>query len=147
MKFQKLSHALRRKLIRRIFIIAAVLSIYPASVLTFTYIHVFKSDFEGGRHGKLDAYRHTLASATISYTIGEWAVSFATNIMEFGSKESNKMDRHNNRLGGKIGSTVQSFSELEPAVRKSIEGGTVMSSDPDQSTWLPPEKWSHARMW
>ena len=41
---------------------------YPAVVLGYTWTYVLMSDFEGGRHGPLDAYRHTLASAFVSYT-------------------------------------------------------------------------------
>ncbi len=65
---------MKRRLLKRAAAIALILCIYPAGVIVFTWSYVLKSDFEGGRNGKLDAYRHSLASATVAYTLGEWAV-------------------------------------------------------------------------
>jgi hypothetical protein len=106
-----------RKLLRRVSAFAALLSVYPICVLVFTWSHFLNSDFKGGRHGPLDAYRHALASATVSYTLGAWAVDAVTNIFEWNDRDSNKMDRHNNKIGASIGSSVRSFREIEPAVR------------------------------
>ena len=106
-----------------------------------------QSDFKGGRHGQLDAYRHALASATVSYTLGEWAVNLVTSVFEWNDKDSNKMDRHNNRIGAKIGSKVKSFSEIEPAVLERVKLGSEDVSDINQITWLPTKKWSEGRLW
>ena len=106
-----------------------------------------KSDFEGGRNGKLDAYRHSLASATVSYTLGEWAVSLTTWIFESNEKQSNKMDTHNNRIGARIGSNARSLSDIEPSVREAVLRGHVFATDPEQITWLPSSKWRNARLW
>ena len=120
---------------------------YPLCVLAFTWSHVLRSDLSGGRHGQLDAYRHTLASATVSYTLGEWAVNLTTSVFEWDDKDSNKMDRQNNRIGAGIGSTVESFSEIEPAVLQSVRKGAVNSADLNQITWLSVQKWRDGRLW
>lgn len=137
----------KRKTSRRLYALAALLSIYPVSVLVFTWSHVSRSDLEGGRHGQLDAYRHALASATVSHTLGEWAVDLVTCIFEWNDKQSNEMDRHNNRIGASIGSNVKSFREIEPAVRRAVLNGTVDSDDLDQITWLSSNKWRDGRFW
>ena len=70
-----------------------------------------------------------------------------TSIFEWNDKDSNMMDRHNNRLGACIGSQVESFSEIEPAVRKAVLSGKVDARDRDQVTWLPEAKWRDGRLW
>lgn len=127
--------------------LGAILGIYPAFVLTFTWAQVLKSDFQGGRHGPLDAYRHALASATVSHTLGEWAVKLSTAIMERDNKAPNRMDRHNNRIGARIGSNAGSLRELEAAVRQSVRHGRINATDPNQITWLPESAWRKARLW
>jgi hypothetical protein len=120
---------------------------YPAAVLAFTWGHVFSSDLLGGRHGPLDAYRHTLASAFVSYTLHPQAVQWVTQLMEGNEKRSSIMDRHNNANGARIGGSVQSISEIEPAVWASIAGGQINSTNPQQSTWLPKEDWRQGKLW
>jgi hypothetical protein len=137
----------KRKILRRLCAFAAVLSVYPVFVLVFTWSHVLRSDFGGGRHGQLDAYRHALASAVVSYTLGEWAVTTATGVLEWNDKDSNRMDRHNNRIGAAIGSSVESFREIEPAVRKSVLNGEVDTTDLSHITWLRESKWRDGRLW
>ena len=106
-----------------------------------------RSDLPGGRHGHLDAYRHSLASATVSYTLGEWAVNLVTSVFEWDDKDSNGMDRHNNRIGAGIGSRVESFHEIEPAVLQSVRKGAVNAANSNQITWLPANKWRDGRFW
>jgi hypothetical protein len=139
--------SMKRKLPRRLWALAALLSLYPVFVLLFTWFHVLRSDFEGGRHGPLDAYRHALASATVSYTLGEWAVNLVTFIFERADKDSNKMDRHNNTLGASIGSRIKSFHEIEPAVRQSVLEGEVDTLEVGQARWLPERRWREGRFW
>ena len=137
----------KRKLLLRLTALTVLLSIYPLSVLTYTWTCVFRSDLEGGRHGPLDAYRHALASAVVPYTLHERAVDLITTLMESRGKDSNKMDRHNNRIGAQIGASSKSFHDLEPAVRQSVLNGTINSTNANQITWLPKEKWRRARIW
>ena len=137
----------KQKTLLRLTALTIFLSIYPLSVLTYTWTCVFRSDLEGGRHGPLDAYRHTLASAVVSYTLHERAVDLITTLMESKGKDSNKMDRHNNRIGSQIGATSKSFRDLEPAVRQTVQNGTINSTNTNQITWLPKEKWRRARIW
>ena len=138
---------MKKKLMRLIIIFALIMCIYPACVLGFTWYHVLTSDFKGGRNGQLDAYRHTLASATVSYTLGEWAVNLTTWIFESKGRESNKMDIHNNRIGANIGSDAKSFCDIEPAVYHAVEKGKVFAVNPNQVTWLPPSKWHDRKLW
>ncbi len=137
----------KRKLLRRFLAVTALLSIYPLCVLAFTWSHVLKSDLQGGRHGQLDAYRHALASATVSYTLGDWAVNLVSAIFEWNNKDSNKMDIHNNRVGASIGSRVKSFRDIEPTVRQSVKTGTVNATDTNQITWLPTDLWRDEKLW
>jgi hypothetical protein len=116
-------------------------------VLFYTWSCVFRSDFEGGRHGQLDAYRHALASAVVAYTLDERAVNLTTKLMEFKGKDSSRMDRHNNLIGAQIGAQTKSFQELEPSVRKAVLDGAVNSTNANQITWLPKAKWRDGRIW
>lgn len=135
------------KKMRRLFIIAAIVLAYPAFVLGYTWSHVFTSDFEGGRHGPLDAYRHALASSVVAYTLGKPAVDLVTDLFESKGRASNAMDTQNNRIGAGIGLNAKSFGELEPTVRKAVSEGGVSASSSDQITWLPPAKWRKGLIW
>ncbi len=57
------------------------------------------------------------------------------------------MDIHNNRIGAAIGSKANSFSEIEPTVRKAVTNGDVFAVNSDQITWLPPSKWGARKLW
>ena len=132
---------------RRLVISAIILLIYPAFVIGYTWTHVLRSDLEGGRHGPLDAYRHTLASAVVSHTLGEWAVKLVTTVFESSGKESNKMDRKNNFIGAAIGRSTESFGELEPRVREQVSDGSELSEVAGQITWLPSDRWRDSKLW
>jgi hypothetical protein len=119
--------------LKRIGVLTLVLSAYPMLVLIYTWGYVLRSDLEGGRHGPLDAYRHVLASAVVSYTLGEKAVDITTGLME--SK------------GAQIGSIANSFNDIEPLVHQKVLVGAVNSTDSSQITWLPEEKWREAFFW
>jgi hypothetical protein len=95
----------------------------------------------------LDAYRHALASAVVSYTIGEWPVDLMTRLMERNHQASHEMDRHNNRIGARIGSSVQAFGQIEPAVRLAVRDGAVDAKDADQIRWLPKPEWRERKLW
>lgn len=137
----------KRKILLRLGALALLLSIYPLCVLIYTWSCVFRADLEGGRHGPLDAYRHALASAVVSYTLDARAVGLITTLFESSGKDSNTMDRHNNHLGARIGASAKSFRELEPLVRQAVLDGTADSTDTNQITWLRNEKWRAGRIW
>lgn len=120
---------------------------YPALVLGYTWSHVGRSDLPGGRNGPLYAYRHTLASAVVAFTLSPRAVEWVTVLMEFGGSEESVMDRHNNQLGSFIGSTVRSFAEIEQTVRAKVLGGTTNGADPAHASWLGPEHWGDGWLW
>lgn len=136
-----------KRWIRRFGILAILLLIYPVFVLGYTWTHVFRSDFEGGRNGPLDAYRHALASAVVSHTLGEWAVELVTTVFESSGQESGQMDRKNNSIGAAIGQNAKSLAEIEPTVRNQVSKGAERSDQVGQITWLPRERWSDARLW
>jgi preprotein translocase subunit SecF len=138
---------MKRRMIQRAAATVVILAVYPASVIIFTWSFVLRSDFEGGRNGPLDAYRHSLASALVANTLGAWAVDVTTWIFESGGRDTNRMDAHNNRIGAAIGSKARSVSDIEPAVRQAVENGRMSSSDPDQITWLPPLRWRDHKLW
>ncbi len=130
-----------------IVIVAILLSAYPAFVLGYTWSHVASASFPGGRHGPLDAYRHTLASAVVAFTLSPRAVELITLVMEGGAKRSSAMDQHNNRIGARVGSEARSFAEIQPAVYALVQRGAVGASDPGQITWLPPADWRQGLLW
>jgi len=127
--------------------VVLLLSAYPAFVLGYTWSHVASAGFPGGRHGPLDAYRHTLASAVVAFTLSPYAVELITQVMEGNAKRSSAMDRHNNRIGAMVGSQARSFAEIQPAVYALVQRGAVEASDPRQITWLPPADWRKGLLW
>jgi hypothetical protein len=141
----------RRKKPKSVFLKLAfagfLLCAYPAFVLGYTWIHVAMANFPGGKYGPLDAYRHTLASAVVSYTLGQRVVQLVTLAMESEAKRSSVMDRHNNRIGATVGSQARSFADLQPTVHALVQQGTVEAAHPDQITWLPPEEWRSGWLW
>ena len=137
----------KKRTVKRWLGFAILLSIYPFFVLLYTWVLVIKSDFEGGRHGPLDAYRHVLASTVVSYTLNERAVKFTTSLFEPNQTESNKMDRHNNQIGAHLGSKVNSFFDIEPLVHQAISEGATNSTQQNQVTWLSEDKWRDSLLW
>ncbi len=121
----------------------AVAGLYPAFVLGTTYAHWFSVDLPGGRNGPADAYRHTLASATVAYTGSPRWVEWVTQVMENGGygDAARVMDAHNNRLGARIGDQAGSWGEMQAAVLAAVKAGDVQVADDDRITWLPPERW------
>ncbi|MGC3981436.1 MAG: hypothetical protein QM808_09270 [Steroidobacteraceae bacterium] len=137
----------RIRTLLKIIAISILIFAYPAFVLGYTWSHVASSDLPGGRNGPLDAYRHTLASAVVAYTLNARAVEWVTAVMEAPGRPSNLMDRHNNRLGASIGSHVQSFVEIEPLVSVRVRDGQINATSAAQVTWLPPSRWRSDRLW
>jgi hypothetical protein len=133
---------LRRRL-RLLAAVTVVLGAYPAFVLGTVYAQWFRADLPGGRNGPSDAYRHTLASATVAYTTSPRVVAWVTAFMENDGRGSAMrwMDAHNNRIGARIGAQATSWSEMQARVRASIAAGTIGATDENQITWLPRERW------
>lgn len=127
--------------------VGLVLATYPAFVLTCTWSYVLQSPLPGGRHGPLDAYRHTLASAIVAYTLDARAVHLVNRVMERRGTRANAMDIHNNLIGAAIGSHAARFSDIEPMVMRSVEAGDVDAASPDQTTWLPASDWQEGFAW
>jgi len=131
---------------RRIRLIAAtglVLAAYPAFVLGTVYAHWFRMDFPGGRNGPSDAYRHSLASATVAYTTSPRLVALVTSVMEDDGQGNpmRAMDAHNNRIGARIGATATSWNDMQAQVLHAVQSGTVDATNADQITWLPQPWW------
>jgi hypothetical protein len=119
------------------------LSLYPAFVLCTVYAATLRSDLPGGRHGPKDAYRHSLASATVAYTGSPRFVEWVTAVMENGGDggPDRAMDAHNNRIGARIGANAESWAGMRAAVLAAVEAGGIEAEDDDRITWLPPERW------
>jgi hypothetical protein len=117
-------------------------SAYAAFVLGYTWSHVAHSSLPGGRYGPLDAYRHTLASAAVAFTLSPRAVDLTTWFMERRDDDTNLMDRRNNQIGAAIGVHARSFSAIEPAVRAEVSRGAVNARDAIQLT-----PWRASRFW
>lgn len=132
----------RRKALRALLVLAVVVA-YPAFVLASVYATTLRSDLPGGRNGPKDAYRHSLASATVAYTGSARWVEWATQFMEHGDggDAANAMDRHNNRLGARIGARARSWSEMRTDVLAAVQAGGIDVEDENRITWLPPDRW------
>jgi len=137
----------KRPWLRRLMLASLIMAAYPTFVLTYTWSHVLQSPLPGGRHGPLDAYRHTLASAVVAYTLHARAIDLVNGVMERRGKRSNQMDIHNNLIGAGIGSRADRFSDIEPAVARSVAAGGIDAPSPDQTTWLPPGDWEEGFAW
>jgi hypothetical protein len=133
----------KRRRFRRLAAAAIVIGAYPAFVLTGTYWHFFQADFPGGRNGPADAYRHSLASAIVAYTLSPRCVDWVTAVMERGGagNPSRAMDAHNNRLGARIGAAAGSWDAMQEAVLAAVNHGAIDARSPDQITWLAPGAW------
>ncbi len=133
---------LKRWLLRSL-VIVGLLSIYPAFVLGTVYAHWFSAALPGGRDGPGDAYRHSLASATVAYTGSPRFVEWVTAVMEDGGQgnTAHAMDAHNNRLGAHIGAHANNWNEMQAAVLAAVNAGGVQVEDDHRITWLPPERW------
>ncbi|MEO7344546.1 MAG: hypothetical protein ABIU85_06890 [Methylotenera sp.] len=125
----------------------SLISIYPVFVLSYVWRECFVSDFEGGKSGQLDAYRHTLASAVVAYTSSPKVVDLVTVFMERKERSDNLMDRHNNLIGAKIGLTAKSFSQINTLVRQQVSRGTENAIENSQSTWLARPYWGKSLFW
>jgi hypothetical protein len=132
-----------RPWLRRGAVAFALLAAYPVFVLGSVYATVLRSDFPGGQNGPKDAYRHTLASATVAYTVSPRLVAWVTRIMEHGEggDAANAMDRHNNRIGAGIGARAESWTQMRTDVLAAVKAGGVDTADDHRITWLPPEQW------
>ncbi len=137
----------KKKIALTFILLLGILAIYPSFIFGYTLSHVAKSGFPGGRYGPLDAYRHTLASALVAYTLNEEAVSLVTKVMESENRDFDLMDQHNNRIGAKIGTSAKAFSDIEPTVREFVENGTVNSNNENQVTWLSANRWVDGWAW
>ena len=135
----------QRRRWRRAAIAALLLVAYPAFVLGATYQQFFRADLPGGRNGPADAYRHSLASAIVAYTLSPRCVEWVTDVMERGGdgNASRAMDAHNNHIGARIGATAPSWNEMQEAVRNAVRDGAVDATDPDRITWLPASRWQN----
>lgn len=128
---------------RMLAVVALALGLYPVFILGMVYATVLRSDLPGGRHGPRDAYRHSLASATVAYTGSPRWVAWVTTVMEHDGRgdAARAMDAHNNMLGARIGAAATSWSGMRAAVLAAVRAGEVDARDPDRITWLPPSRW------
>ena len=137
------ANAERRRLWRRLLVVGVLLGAYPAFVMTATYTQFFAADLPGGRNGPADAYRHSLASAIVAYTLSPRCVDWVTAVMERGGEgnAARAMDAHNNRLGARIGATAGSWNAMQQAVLAAVKNGAIDARSPEQITWLAPSAW------
>lgn len=136
-----------RKIDKKWIILAGVLSIYPVFVLGYVWYNCFISELRGGENGQLDAYRHSLASAVVAYTLSPAVVEIFTEVTEFPDGSAYEMDRHNNNIGKTIGSQAASFNEINGLVQAAVQNGAENSTDPKQITWLDESTWGTYWLW
>lgn len=136
-------------------VLIGILATFCLGLLIYVWSNVWLKELPGGRHGPLDAYRHTLASAVLTYSLdntvydgfGLKAVEFVCWIMESGDLRSNQMDRHNNLLGSRLSKQAIAFSQIETKVETAVDQGMINSNDPNQVTWLPEADWRKGLLW
>ncbi len=145
--------AKKRKLITwRFWLLLLLLPcVYSASVLYFVYTNVWSSGLKGGGNGPADAYRHSLASALVAHTLSPKVVDLVTYFMENQGEDDplHAMDRHNNRLGAKIGASIplswHSVDKVNQAIRKKVDNGKINATDPNQIRFMPKNYWRNNR--
>ncbi|WP_313319711.1 hypothetical protein [Stenotrophomonas sp.] len=122
---------------------AVALAAYPCFVLGTVYWNFFQAGLPGGRNGPADAYRHSLASAIVGYTLSPRCVDWVSKVMENDGQgnASRAMDAHNNRIGARIGAAAPSWAAMLRDVRAAVEHGAVDAASTDQITWLAPSAW------
>ncbi|MCC8535921.1 hypothetical protein ACDH70_02265 [Xanthomonas axonopodis pv. poinsettiicola] len=128
----------------RVIVLAAlVLAAYPAFVLIAVYAQWLGAGLAGGRNGPADAYRHSLASAIVAYTLSPRCVDLVTAMMERGGQgnASRAMDAHNNAIGARIGAAAPSWAAMQREVRAAVDHGAIDARSPDQITWRAPAAW------
>lgn len=133
----------RRRPWRLLVLAVLVLAVYPAFVLVAVYRPWFDANLPGGRNGPADAYRHSLASAIVAYTLSPRCVDWVTAIMERDGQgnASRAMDAHNNRIGARLGAAAPSWAAMQRDVRAAVDHGAIDAVSPDQITWLAPAAW------
>ena len=121
----------------------ALLAAYPAFVLGAVYAQWFGAGLPGGRNGPADAYRHSLASAIVAYTLSPRCVDWVTALMERGGEgnPSRAMDAHNNRIGARLGAAAPTWTAMQREVRAAVDHGAIDARSPDQITWRAPVAW------
>ncbi len=122
----------------------ALALIFSFWLLASTYAIILRSGLPGGSDGPMDAYRHTLASAQLSYCLGSGVVTVFTRLTERHPerRKDDAMDTHNNLVGAAIGAKAHSLREVRAEVRHRVQAGGVDRTDPGQVTWLPAAYWS-----
>ncbi len=122
-------------------------SLYPTFVLSFVWWHCYQSPFIGGKNGPLDAYRHSLASAVVSYTASPTCVDIVTFWMEGQNQPANLMDQHNNAIGKQIGITANALTDLPAITSTKILQGKINAKDANQITFMPKNWWQESLLW
>lgn len=120
-----------------------VLAAYPAFVMIAVYAQWFAAALPGGRNGPADAYRHSLASAIVAYTLSPRCVDWVTAVMERGGRgnPSRAMDAHNNRIGARLGAAAPTWTAMQREVRAAVDHGAIDARSPEQITWRAPDAW------
>ena len=119
------------------------LAAYPLFVLVAVYAQWLGAGLPGGRNGPADAYRHSLASAVVAYTLSPRCVDWVTAVMERDGRgnASRAMDAHNNRIGARIGAAAPSWAAMQREVRAAVDHGAIDARSSDQITWRAPAAW------
>lgn len=128
-------------------LVMALAFFYVLLVLGFVWWHCYKSPLKAGANGPLDAYRHTFASAVVTYTTSPKVVKAVSRLMEYKNRPANLMDKHNNVIGIEIGLQAKSLDEIDAQVVERVSKGIVNAGNREQITWLPPQYWGRAFLW
>jgi hypothetical protein len=133
----------RRRWRLRVLAVLVALGAYPAFVMIAVYSQWFAADLPGGRNGPADAYRHSLASAIVAYTLSPRCVGWVTAVMERGGQgnPSRAMDAHNNAIGAHLGASAENWTAMQREVRAAVDHGAIDARSPEQITWRAPEAW------
>ncbi|WP_234882456.1 hypothetical protein, partial [Xanthomonas perforans] len=122
----------------RVFALAMLaLSAYPAFVLIAVYSQWLGSGLPGGRNGPADAYRHSLASAIVAYSLSPRCVDWVTAVMERGGvgTPSRAMDAHNNGIGARIGAAVPCWTAMPREVRSDVDHVRIVAGSTCHVSW------------
>ncbi len=122
------------------YILVLALVAVPFFFISYFYILAQRTGLEGRRGGPQDAFRHIYASAFTARYVSPRVVKLVTKISERNPHSvHDQMDRHNNRLGVRIG--LSQVPNLYQAVLDKVHHAQITPETEDHAQILEPRKW------
>lgn len=120
-----------------LFVVAGIVGLFIVSL----YGIAMNTRLPGRSDGPQDAFRHTYASALVSRFLSPRVVELVTVVCERDDNSpSDRMDRHNNQLGMRIGQTNDDIFE---SVTEHVRNAEIEPVDSDVTFVLEKSNWGN----